>query len=54
MELNDKIAEYSTVWLDGSPKEHKKINLEVEIFAISHNLEIGPSTYGKIVAPAGY
>jgi hypothetical protein len=46
------IGKYSVAWLDGAPKEHKDIYLEVEIFVISHNLEIGPSTYGKIISKA--
>ncbi len=37
-------AEYILVWVDERPEDQRKIDLELEIFSVTHRMEIGASS----------
>lgn len=41
------------VWMDGAPADQQALDLEIEVFALSHDLEIGPPTRFKVQAGVG-
>lgn len=43
----------SLAWLDGHPKHQSPLDLEVEAFLISNDLNIGPSTFFKLSSKKG-
>ncbi|WP_413665362.1 hypothetical protein ACG1BZ_09285 [Microbulbifer sp. CNSA002] len=44
LEETGKEGVFKMSWVDGAPKNQKIINMRVEVFSLTHHLEIGPST----------
>jgi len=49
----ERTMEISFPWLDGHPRSQKPLDLRVEVFAVAHDLSIGPQTEFSVQAPVG-